>query len=175
MTGTAPKIAMIAAVARNGVIGRDGALPWRIPSDMGFFKRTTMGKPIVMGRKQFESVGRPLPGRVNIVVSRQKGYQPDGVLVFSDFAAALDHAKTIAVADGVDEIVIIGGGEIYTLGMPLADRLYLTEVDAEPEGDVRFPKRDPAAWECVDRPVVTPSERDEASYVIGVYERRAGH
>jgi len=168
-------IALIAAVARNGVIGRDGTLPWRIPSDMAFFKRTTMGKPIVMGRKQFESVGRPLPGRTNIVVSRQEGYQPEGVLVFSDFAAALDHAKSIAAADGASEVMIIGGGEIYALALPHADRLYLTEVDLDAEGDTRFPEIGLDEWVCIERTEATPSERDDAAYRIAVYERRAGH
>ena len=175
MSAKDPEIAMIAAVARNGVIGRDGELPWRIPSDLAFFKKVTMGKPILMGRKQFESVGRPLPGRVNIVVSRQKGYQPEGVLVFSEFAAALDHAKTIAAADGASEVMIIGGGEIYALGLEYADRLYLTEVDLAPEGDTRFPAIDPAAWTETAAPEVTPSERDDAVYRIAVYERRSGH
>jgi dihydrofolate reductase len=170
-----PRVAMIAAVARNGVIGRDGGLPWRIPSDMAFFKRVTMGKPIVMGRKQYESVGRPLPGRVNIVVSRQKGYQPDGVLVFTDFEAALDHAKSIAEADGADEVMIIGGGEIYALALPHAHRLYLTEVDIAPEGDTYFPAIDPAVWTRVESPAATPSERDDSAYAIGVYERHPGH
>ena len=141
-----PKIALIAAVAQNGVIGRDGHLPWRIPSDLAFFKKVTMGKPLVMGRKQYESVGRPLPGRVNIVVSRQVGYQPEGVLVISDFKAALDHARTIAAADGASEVMVIGGGEVYTLAMPYAHRLYLTEVDLAPEGDTRFPVIDPKVW-----------------------------
>ena len=175
MTDKIPEIALIAAVARNGVIGRDGDLPWRIPSDLAFFKKVTMGKPILMGRKQYESVGRPLPGRVNIVVSRQKGYQPEGVLVFSDFAAALDHARTIATTDGASEVMVIGGGEIYALALPQADRLYLTEVDLAPEGDTRFPKIDPAIWAEVSAPDVSPSERDEAIYRIAVYERRAGH
>ncbi len=166
---------MIAAVARNGVIGRDGQLPWRIPSDMGFFKRVTMGKPIVMGRRQFESVGKPLPGRVNIVVSRNKAYRPEGVLVFSDFEAALDHARTIALADGAGEVMIIGGGDIYALGMPVAQRLYLTEVDAAPEGDTYFPDIDPGQWRRMEMPAVTPSERDEARYEIAVYERRPDH
>ena len=175
MTEPMTRIAMIAAVARNGVIGRDGDLPWRIPSDMKFFKQTTMGKPIVMGRKQFESVGKPLPGRVNIVVSRQKGYQPDGVLVFDDFEAALDHARQIAAADGADEVMIIGGGEIYALGLPVADRLYLTEVEIDAEGDTHFPKIDPDLWACIDKVAPTPSERDDAAYAITVYERRTGH
>lgn len=176
MTPRAPvKIALIAAVAKNGVIGRHGGLPWRLPSDMAFFKKTTMGKPIVMGRKQFESLGRPLPGRINIVVSRRKGYQPEGTLVFSEIAAALDHAKSLAEADGVGEVMVIGGGEIYAAALPRADRLYLTRVALEPDGDTVFPPVDEAAWQKVATPETVPSARDEAAYAIGVYERRREH
>src|SRR5690349_15195678 len=129
-----PIIAMIAGVARNNVIGADGGIPWKIPSDMAFFKRTTMGKPIVMGRKQYETVGRPLPGRTNIVVTRQAGYQPEGVTVLDNLGAALDHARAVAAADGASEVMVIGGGEIYAQAMPLAARLYISHVDLEPEG-----------------------------------------
>ena len=165
-------VAMIAAVAANGVIGRDGGIPWKIPSDMAFFKRTTMGKPIVMGRKQFESVGHPLPGRTNIVVTRQDGYQPDGVIVIDDLDAAIEHAKTIAETDGVDEAMIIGGGEIYAQGMRFADRLYISHIDLRPEGEVSFPTIDPGAWTVVEEPEVVPSERDEAVYRIAIYARK---
>ena len=165
-------VAMIAAVAANGVIGREGGIPWKIPSDMAFFKRTTIGKPIVMGRKQFESVGRPLPGRTNIVVTRQSGFQPDGVIVIDDLEAALGHAKTIAETDGVDEAMIIGGGQIYAQGMRFADRLYISHIDLQPQGDVRFPAIDPGAWMVVDEPAVVPSERDEAVYRIAIYARK---
>jgi len=163
---------MIAALARNGVIGANGKIPWYIPSDFAHFKRVTMGKPLIMGRKQFESVGRPLPGRTNIVVSRQKNYQPDGVVVINDFAAALDHAKSIALADGANEVMIIGGGEIYQLGMALADKLYLSHVELEVAGDVVFPRLDLAAWEVVEQLPVIPGERDQAGYSIKVYRRR---
>ena len=166
------KIAMIAGVAENGVIGNDQTIPWRVPSDMAFFKRTTMGKPIVMGRKQFETVGRPLPGRTNIVVTRQRGYQPEGVLVFHDIDAALEQAHNIAAADGVDEIMIIGGGELYAQLIDRADRLYITHIDLNPGGDVLFPPIAPEEWAVVDLPEVEPSPKDEASYRVKVYERR---
>jgi dihydrofolate reductase len=139
---------------------------------MAFFKRTTMGKPIIMGRKQYETVGRPLPGRTNIVVTRQDGYQAEGVVVFSSIEPALDHARTIAETGGVDEIMIIGGGELYAQLMDRADRLYVSHVDLRPEGDVRFPAIDPAVWAVVDLPEVEPSPNDEASYRVKVYERR---
>ncbi len=163
---------MIAGVAENGVIGNDQTIPWRVPSDMAFFKQTTMGKPIVMGRKQYETVGKPLPGRTNIVVTRQRGYQPDGVLVFHDVDAALEKAREVAAADGVDEIMIIGGGELYGQLMDRADRLYITHIDLAPTGDVRFPAIAPEQWTVADLPEVTPSPRDEASYRVKVYERR---
>lgn len=165
-------VAIIAGVARNGVIGAGGGIPWKIPSDMAFFKATTMGKPIIMGRKQYETVGRPLPGRTNIVVTRQKGYQPDGVLVIDSLEAALDHAQAIAAADKASEVMVIGGGEIYAQAMPLADRLYISHVDLAPEGDVLFPPIDPAVWRVVQEPEVQFSERDAASFRVRVYERR---
>ena len=163
---------MIAGVAENGVIGSEQTIPWRVPSDMAFFKATTMGKPIVMGRKQYETVGRPLPGRSNIVITRQAGYQPEGVLVFHDIETALEKAAEIAVADGVDEIMIIGGGELYGQLMGRADRLYITHIDLNPAGDVRFPAIDPAEWTVVDLPEVQPSPKDEATYRVKVYDRR---
>jgi dihydrofolate reductase len=166
------KIAMIAGVAENGVIGSDQTIPWRVPSDMAFFRQTTLGKPIVMGRKQFETVGKPLPGRTNIVITRQQHYQPDGVLVVHDIDAALAQARQIAEADGVDEIMIIGGGELYAQLMGRADRLYITHIDLSPAGDVRFPAIAPEQWTVVDLPEVAPSPRDEASYRVKVYERR---
>ena len=163
---------MIVGVARNGVIGNDQTIPWRIPSDMAFFKRTTMGKPVVMGRKQFETVGKPLPGRANIVITRQSGYQPEGVLVTHDIETALEEAHKIAEADGVDEIMIIGGGELYAQMMPRADRLYVSHIDLAPDGDIRFPAIDPAEWVIRDEPEVVPGPRDEAAYRVKVYERR---
>ncbi len=166
------EICMIAALARNGVIGANGKIPWRIPSDFVHFKRTTMGKPLIMGRKQFESVGHPLPGRTNIVVSRQKNYQPDGVVVINDFDAAIDHARSIALADGAKQVMIIGGGQIYQQGMALADRLCLSHVELDVAGDVVFPKLDLADWEMVEQLPVNPNERDQAAYSIKVYARR---
>ena len=164
-------VALIAAVAENRVIGVGNAIPWRLPSDFAFFKRMTVGKPLVMGRKTFESIGRPLPDRVNIVVSGQKGYQPDGVLVFDGLAAALDHAQSIAAADGAGEVMVAGGETIYRAAMPLADRLYITHVALAPEGDAFFPAIDPSVWVVVDEPEVARNERDTASFRVKVYER----
>lgn len=167
------KIAMIAAVGSNGVIGAGNAMPWRLPSDFAHFKRTTMGKPLIMGRKTFESIGKALPGRINIVVTRQTGYQPDGVLVIDSLDAAIDHARTIARAEGVDEVFIGGGGELYREAMPMADRLYITEVDLAPQGDTVFPSIDHNVWVVVDEPEVPLTGKDTASFRVKVYERRA--
>lgn len=164
-------VALIAAVAENGVIGANGGIPWKIPSDMAFFKRTTMGKPIIMGRKQFETVGKALPGRTNIVVTRQQGYQPDGVLVMDSLDAAIDHAKTIARADGAGEVMVIGGGEIYAQAMPVADKLYISHVALAPEGDTFFPPIDPCVWKVVDEPEVPLTGRDGAAFSVRVYAR----
>ena len=167
-------VSLIAAVARNNVIGRDGTIPWRIPSDLAFFKRTTLGKPIVMGRKQFQSVGRPLPKRTNIVISRESGFQPDGVIVISSLEAALEHAASIAGTDGGDEVMVIGGGEIYAQCMPLADRLYISHVDADVEGDVYFPVIDPGVWKPASAIEAQPSPDDQYSYRIEIYWRGKG-
>ena len=166
------KLSMIAAVAENGVIGSGQAMPWHIPSDFAFFKRTTLGKPIIMGRKQFETVGKPLPGRTNILVTRQEGYQPDGVHVFSSVEQALDKAIAVAQSDGVDEVMVIGGGDVYAQLMDRADCLYISHVDLSPAGDVYFPSIDPARWVVVDLPEFEPHPRDQATYRVKVYERR---
>lgn len=172
--GVARRIALVlvVAVAENGVIGQGGRLPWRLKSELAHFRRVTMGKPIVMGRRTYLSIGRPLPGRTNIVVTRQSGYRPDGVLVFHSLAGALDHAQQIAAADGVDEVMIGGGGEIYREAMPLAERLYVTHVAVSPSGDARFPLIDPKQWEVEAEPELLRTERDSADFTVKVYRRR---
>lgn len=166
------RISMIAAVAENGVIGSGQAMPWRIPSDFAFFKRMTLGKPIVMGRKQFETVGKPLPGRTNIVVTRQENYQPKGVEVFGNVEEALERAVAVVEASGGEEVMVIGGGDIYAQVLGRADRLYISHVDLSPVGDVYFPPIDPTEWVVIDLPEVEPSTKDDASYRVKVYERR---
>ncbi len=140
------RIALIVARADNGVIGRDNGLPWRISEDMKYFKATTMDKPLVMGRKTFESVGRPLPGRTTIVVTRDREFDAEGVKVAHDLDSAVRLAGDVARADGADEIMIAGGSEIYAQALSRADRIYLTEVHAAIDGDARFPDLDPATW-----------------------------
>lgn len=163
------RLAMIAAMSRNRVIGRDNALPWHISVDLKHFKRTTLGKPVVMGRKTFESIGRPLPGRTNIVVTRQKDYRPDGVRVATSTASALALADEVAAADGADEVMVIGGEQLYRSLLPHAERLYLTEVDAEVEGDAFFPELD-ARWEVASE---ESGEENDWRFRFVEYRRRA--
>ena len=150
----------IAAMARNRVIGQDNGLPWRLPGDLKFFKATTLGKPVVMGRKTFQSIGRPLPGRPNIVVTRDPGFAAEGVHIARDIDSALDLAARLARETGAQEVMVIGGAEIYAQALPRLDRLYLTEIDAEIEGDAHFPEIEPRVWREAAR---TNPVLDEAS------------
>jgi dihydrofolate reductase len=165
-------IAMIAAVAENGVIGDGNAIPWRLPSDFAHFKRMTLGKPLIMGRKTFESIGRPLPGRTNIVVSGRTGYQPEGVLVVSRLEMALERAQAIATADHASEIMIGGGGAIYAEAMPVADRLYISHVALRPAGDTRVPPISPEEWQETGKIDVPAKPQDSAAFRVSIYERR---
>ncbi len=160
------RLALIAAVARNGVIGRGGGLPWRIPADLKYFKATTMGKPMIMGRRTFESIGKALPGRTSIVVTRQAGFRAEGVEV----AGHLDQAVAIADGLGADEAMVIGGGEIYAAALPRAERIYLTEVHTDAEGDVYFPPYDRAQWRELSRDD-HPAEGDTPAFSFVTLER----
>ncbi|MEH6564026.1 MAG: dihydrofolate reductase [Halopseudomonas sp.] len=166
------KIAMIAAMGSNHVIGRDNMMPWHLPEDLKYFRATTWGKPIVMGRKTFDSLGRPLPGRSNIVISRQPGLSIAGVQVVGDIAAALQLARHQAELDAVDEIMVIGGGNIYQQCLALADRLYLTRVELAPEGDAWFPQFSDADWELSSERAVAAGA-DYPAHAYQVLERRA--
>ena len=168
------RVAMIAAIGQNSVIGNDGQIPWRLPTDFAHFKRTTLGKPLIMGRKTFASIGRPLPGRTNIVVTRQPGYASESIVVCHSLVEALERAHSIAAIDGVPAVMIGGGAEIYREAMPLADRLYITHVAAAPEGDARFPLIDPDQWEIVERHDIVRTERDSADFTVLTYARRGG-
>ena len=168
-----PRIAFVVAASKNGIIGRDGALPWKLSSDMRFFKTITMGKPLIMGRKTWESLPRrPLPGRDNIVLTRTRGYSAPGATVVSDPEAALSKEAMFARRAGSDEIAVIGGGEIFSLMLPRADRVYLTEVDLETEGDTRFPALDPAHWREVGRERFPRGDKDDAAFTIRTLDRR---
>lgn len=165
-------IAFVVAVAKNGVIGRGGALPWRLRSDLKRFKALTMGKPMIMGRKTFDTIGRPLPGRTTIVVTRQVDFGTEGVEVAHSWPEALKRAQDIAVASGAGEIAVIGGGQLFAEMLPEADRVYLTEVDATPTGDAFFPPLDPAEWRMLRREAHRAGPDDEYAFAFIDYERR---
>lgn len=162
---------IVAAVARNRVIGADNRLLWRLSSDLKRFKALTLGKPLVMGRKTFQSIGRPLPGRETIVVTRDPGFRAEGVLVAHGLETALALAEARASAMGADAIVIAGGGELYAQTLRRADRLAVTEVALAPGGDVVFPEIDPAHWREVLRERGTRGANDEADFSFVEYER----
>ncbi len=166
------KVSLVAAVARNGVIGRDGELPWRLSSDLKRFKANTIGRPVIMGRKTFQSIGKALPGRENIVVTRDRSFQTEGVTVVADIAEALRLAKAKAAADGANEVCVIGGGEIYRQTIDNADRLVVTYVEAQVDGDTRFPVIDPAVWREVSSEPHPAGEKDSHATRHVVHERR---
>lgn len=168
-------VALVAAVARNGVIGNGGRLPWRLSTDMQRFKRLTMGKPVVMGRKTFETIGKPLAGRVNIVVTRDPARLPPGVMTAPDLDAALALAEREARAAGATELMVIGGGEIYAAAIGRADRLYITHVEASPAGDVVFPPIDPTVWKGVKSERIAAGEKNSEATTFAVYEQTGGH
>ena len=165
------RLALIVAAAENDVIGRDNKLPWHLPEDLGYFKRVTMGKPIVMGRKTFESIGRPLPGRTNIVISRNPEFEAAGVLVVASLDEALGLAAEVAGEAGARALVATGGAEIYRLAIPRADRLYVTEVHADIEGDARLPDVAWAEWEETRRDRHAAAENSH-DFSFVVYDRR---
>ncbi|MER8380631.1 MULTISPECIES: dihydrofolate reductase [unclassified Mesorhizobium] len=166
-------LAIYVAIAENGVIGREGGLPWRLSTDLKRFKADTMGKPIIMGRKTYEGIGRPLPGRLNIVVTRDRAWRAEGVEVAHSIedAIALATVRGRCMA-GADEICVIGGGEIYAQALPLADRLHVTHVLAAVDGDAHFPPIDPALWRIVHSQEVEAGEKDSHATRYSVYERR---
>jgi dihydrofolate reductase len=162
------RVAFVVAVSRNGVIGRAGGLPWRISADLKRFKAITMGKPLIMGRKTWESLPKkPLPGRPNIVITRQKNYPAEGAIVVSDIPSAL------AAAGQVEEVCVIGGGEIFDMFLPQTDRIYLTEVDLEVDGDTFFPMIDPLQWTETAREIHPRGPNDSAGFVLRVLDRNA--
>lgn len=161
------------AIAENGVIGKDNAMPWKLSGDLQYLKRMTMGKPIIMGRKTWESFPRrPLPGRPNLVVTRDATYDAPGGEVFTSVEAAIERAKALCGELGVDEIMILGGAEIYAATLPLADRIYLTRVHASPEGDTVFPPFNMDEWREIRSVRQARDARDSADYSLAVLERR---
>jgi len=166
-----PSIVLVAAVAENGVIGQDGRLPWRLKSDLGHFRAVTLGKPVVMGRRTYASIGKPLAGRTNIVVSRDPDFAAPGVLVAPTLEAALASAHGDALRRGIDAVAVIGGADIYAQCMPQADRLVITQVHLRPTGDTKFPIIDPNTWRETGRSDHEAGPGDEAGFTIVVYQR----
>jgi dihydrofolate reductase len=160
-----PTITLIVAVADSGVIGRNNTLPWHLPDDLKRFKRLTLGKPIVMGRKTFESIGKPLPGRQNIVLTREANYRHEGITVVHDADAAL------RAADGAAEVMIIGGSDLFRLFLPRAGRVHLTRVHGDIEGDVMWPALDDS-WQVVERETHAADERHAHAMTFEVWEKR---
>lgn len=168
------QISMIAAMAHDRVIGLDNQMPWHLPADLAHFKRVTLGKPVLMGRKTFESIGRPLPGRRNLVISRNPDYQADGVEVIDSVEAALAllAAGDVASGEAVGELMVIGGGHLYAQLLPSADRLYLTRIDLAVEGDTRFPAFDEGQWQLVESESHPADEKNAYPYRFETWQRR---
>ena len=166
------KKSIIVAMAENRVIGRNNKLPWYLPNDLKYVKSVTMGKPIIMGRKTFESIGKPLPGRLNIVITRNADWQHEGVTVVNTFEEAFEKAEATALIDGVDEVMIIGGDQIYQTSLGLVDRIYLTKVHAEVEGDAWFTEVDWALWEETAREDYKATDPNPYDYSFIVYDRK---
>ncbi|MCJ8169611.1 dihydrofolate reductase [Atopomonas sediminilitoris] len=168
MNRTHIPLAMIAALGENQVIGVDNQLPWHLPEDLQHFKRMTLGKPVIMGRKTWDSIGRPLPGRLNIVISRQADLHLSGAEVFTDLPAALRRARDWAQLEQAEEIMLIGGAQLYRQALPLAERLYLTRVALAPEGDAFFPALD-ARWRCTSA-VEHPARETKPAFAFEVWQ-----
>ena len=165
------KISLIVAVAENGIIGKDNDMPWKISSDLQYFKKITMHKPIIMGRKTFESIGKPLPGRVNIVITRDTSFSAEGVITAHSVEMALDVAKSMAEVKGLKEVMVIGGAQIYALCLPQADRLYLTRIHEEIDGDTFFPELDPKEWLEYSSERHVAGDKDSHDYSFIVLDR----
>ena len=169
--GAEPVIALVVAVAENGVIGHQGGLPWRIPSDLKAFRRLTMGKPVIMGRRTFETLRKPLDGRENIVVTRMCKLAHRGCWAVASVEEALDFGRRLAAEMGAGEVMIIGGAELYRATLPMARRIYWTEVHASPEGDTHFPQIDSAEWRETSRCERQQHDKDEHAWTLKVLER----
>ena len=164
-------LVIVVAVAENGVIGKDNGLSWRIPSDMKRFRRVTMGKPMVMGRKTFQSIGRPLPGREIVVVTRDPGFSASGVHIAHSLDEAVAKADALAAGLGAEEIIVAGGADIYAALLPTAQRIDFTLVHADIEGDATFPRPDPAEWREASREELAAQPGDDHAYAVITYVR----
>jgi dihydrofolate reductase len=166
------KIVLVAAIGENFVIGRDGQLPWRLKSDLQHFRKVTLNRPVVMGRKTHESIGKLLPGRTNIVLSRDLTLVAPGAVLATSLDAALSFARADAAKHGVDEIMVIGGSDIFAATMPMADRLEITHVHLAPEGDTVFPPIDPEVWQETWSEEHYAGPDDDANFTLATYVRR---
>ena len=158
-------ISFVLAAGRNDVIGKANGLPWHLPADLRYFKKVTLGHPIIMGRKTFDSVGKALPGRLNVVVTRSESFAPEGVIVLRSIEEALERDYAC------DEVFVVGGSEIFRQAMPRANRIYLTRIDHDFEGDTYFPKMNPDEWKLVSREAHEPDEKNKWPYAFEVWER----
>lgn len=165
------RISIIVAAAENGVIGNGGAMPWRMSSDLKRFRALTIGKPVVMGRKTFQSLPKALDGRDNIVITRDRSFAAYGAETVASLDQALILAKDLAIRSGGDEVLVIGGGEIYAAALPLADRVYLTRIKATPAGDTTFPDLDPALWRLVSQEPIPQGPKDDYAAILMIYDR----
>lgn len=163
---------IVVAAATNDVIGRDGDMPWQLSTDLKRFKAVTLGKPMIMGRRTFEAIGKPLPGRTSIVVTRDENWQSPGVVVVGSLEQALDVARQIAIAEAAEAICLVGGGQIYAQAMDIAEVIHITRVHASPEGDTVFPKIDETKWREIERADFPAGEKDSASTTYLIYEKR---
>ena len=163
-------VSLIVAATRNQVIGLDNQMPWHLPADLRYFKQRTLGMPIIMGRKTWESLGRPLPGRLNIVITRQADIALEGAEVFADLDAAIERGQEWAAQQGVDEVMVIGGGQLYQQALTLAQRVYLTRIELELDGDTYFPVLDAQLWQKTDAQT-HPAQEQEPGYTFEVWQR----
>lgn len=166
------RLVLVVAVAENGVIGRLGRLPWRLPSDLKHFRRVTLGKPVIMGRKTYESIGKPLDGRDNIVLTRDPDFRPPGVHVAATLEDAITLGRRLADDRGAGEVAIIGGADVFRAALPLADRVHFTLVHGSPEGDIRFEPLDLAHWLETERKAMVKSDNDEFAAEFIVFDRK---
>ena len=166
------KIVLVAALGDNSVIGREGQLPWRLKSDLQHFRKLTLNRPVIMGRKTLESIGKVLDGRTNIVLTRDLSLVAPGTVLATSLDAALSFARSDAIRRGVDEIMVIGGGDIFAATMPMADRLEVTHVHVSPDGDALFPPIDPEVWQEVAHEDRYAGPDDDANFTLATYVRR---
>ncbi len=165
------RLSLIVAMAENRMIGLDGAMPWHISADLKYFKRVTMGAPVIMGRKTFQSIGRPLPGRANIIITRDQEFSSDGIHVVHNFDDACKAATAIAERDDREEVFVIGGAQIYALALGDAERIYLTEIKGNPSGDAAFPALNTSEWSEVSRERHDPETNDGPIFSFVIYDK----